>query len=511
MSKNLKNIINKYKKESKKDGFKTRTNKDLQKDRDKIKSGYMKRLVLAFVGTLIITALWKLFTGDYTPIQRGGEEQGVLLSDNIDSGEGEPSIEIMKGDIAKVKEEMDGLKNEYEDKLHAQQAEYQKKLAEVEEKAKHALEEQAKKNTELSKNKDDNTTDEKVAAVRNSLTSQIDMLKESMKMLISRKNENLPSYKMQDANAIGSVEDDKALKNEVLVDDNEDEASIIRDPDAPKYVFEEYSIGNLGESADVQAVLDTAEKNTTIDLEITTGLSEGLLVTGVQAPTFGQGKENPKPVMVTFTSPVLLANDETANITDCVGVGAAVGNMNTKRAEITVTRLSCIMEQHGEKYKVSAKVKGFLMGRDGAYGVPGRLVDSGSKVVMRQLQVGFLQGVASAFQFSQGRGLNSVGGTNVSTISQLPNAETAMYQGVSGAASTGLNSLAAYYTSMMDGLYPTVSVMAGVSVDVFWPEDTKIKLEKVKLYDVSDSGNSHESIEHPFQTEADEELVYDSW
>lgn len=512
MKKDTKSIVDKYKKESKRDGFNTRTNRDLQKDRDKIKSGYMKMLVFAFVGTLILTAAYKFITGDYTPIQRGTESTGVLLKDSIDLGDREPSIELLKGDIAKVKKDMSGLKSEYEDKLQAQQAEYQKRIAEIEAKARLALEKQSKKNAEMkNKNGDNNNTEEKIAEVRNSFSSQIEQLKKSMKMLISKKDENLPSYKKNNSNAVGSVGDDKTLKNEVLVDGGEGTKTVLGDPDKPKYVFEQYTIGNLGAGADVQAVLDTAEKNTTIEFEITTGLSEGLLITGVQAPTFGEGKENPKPVMVSFTSPVLLANEETANITDCVGVGSAVGNMNTKRAEITVTRLSCIMEQYGQKFKVSAKVKGFLMGRDGAYGVPGRLVDSGSKVVMRQIQVGFLQGVASAFQYSQGTGIYGVGGTNVSTIGQLPDSQTAMYQGASNAASTGLNSLAAYYTSMMDGLYPTVSVMAGVSVDVFWPEDTKIKLEKVKLYDVTDRGNSGESVDQPFQTEADEELVYDSW
>lgn len=508
MNKDSKSIIDKYKKEANKDGFKTRTNKDLQNDRDKIKSGYIKKAIIIFVVTLVLMASWKFIIGDYEPIQRGGVHKGELLTDSIDAGTGEPSIELLKGDLAAVKKNINGLKGEYEDKLHDQQVEYQKKLAELEEKNKRAFEAQIKKEAEALENKkDDNATDEKVAEIRNSFTSQIEQLKESMKMLVARKDENLPTYTRNSVGTIG----DNVLNDEVLIDSNGTETPIARDPDKPKYVFEQYAIGNLGEGADAQSVLASADQNTSATFEITTGLSQALLITGVQAPTFGEGKENPKPVMVSFTSPILLANDETANITDCVGVGVAIGNMNTKRAEITITRLSCIMEQHGEKYKVSTKVKGFLMGRDGSYGVPGRLVDSGSKVVMRQLQVGFLQGVASAFQYSQGSATYGATGTNVSTVGQFPGANTAMYQGTSSAASTGLNSLANYYTSMMEGLYPTVSVMAGVSVDVFWPDDQKITLEKVKLYDVDDRGNSGESIDQPFQTEADEELVYDSW
>jgi len=509
MDKDIKSIINKYKKESKKDGFKTRTSKDLQKDRDKIKSGYVKKLIFSFVATLLLVASWKFFTGDYTPIQRATDQE-ILIADNIEAGSGEPFVEILKDNIENLKNEIQALKNEYNEKLHAQEKEYQTKLDEVKEKARKAIEEQDSKNQALISKKDDNSTDEKIIAVRNSLLSEIEQLRESLKSIIAEKKETLPVYEKQYANAVDAVNND-ILKSEVLTD-MDTKGTKEGDSSEPKYVFEQYDIRKLKAEVDEQIVLNdnkNNENNETLKYEITVGLSQALLITGVQAPTFGEGRENPKPVMVSFTSPVLLANDYKANITDCVGVGAAVGNMNTKRAEITITRLSCVMEQNGEKYKVSAPVKGFVIGRDGAYGVPGRLVDSGAKVVMRQLQVGFLQGVASAFQYSQA-GLQGAYLTN-GTIGELPKPKNMALSGASNAASTGLNSLASYYTSMMEGLYPTISVRAGVSIDVFWPKDHTITLQKVKLYDVDDQGDYQDSIDFPFQTESDEELVYDSW
>jgi hypothetical protein len=186
--------------------------------------------------------------------------------------------------------------------------------------------------------------------------------------------------------------------------------------------------------------------------------------------------------------------------------------MNTRRAEITITKLNCILEKEGRTYKVEKKVVAYLIdGKDGAYGLKGRLVDSGARIVMRQLQIGFLQGVTQAFQTALQPPVQQTATTSgILTAPVLPSfGASSQYGAVSGGVS-GLNALADYYKQMMDGLYPTISVRAGREVGVFWRGGETITLKGTRLFSVTGRIND-EDRNQPFATESSEELEYETW
>ncbi len=232
-------------------------------------------------------------------------------------------------------------------------------------------------------------------------------------------------------------------------------------------------------------------------LHIMTGLAEATLITGVSAATFGEGVKSPKMVMLSVKGDLFGANDHTENLSDCLLFATATGNMNTKRAELLVTRLSCSIYDNGKYYKIeqTGNPLGWVIGEDGKYGLKGRLVSSAAEVVLRQLIVGFLQGVATAFATpSVGYVPQSYyggGGDN-----QIVDSQKAFSGGVSGGANSALNSLAEYYQQMLDGLYPYIDIKAGRQVSVIFMgfQDT-IKTRYIPIDVTSDYGDEGDEFE----------------
>lgn len=197
-------------------------------------------------------------------------------------------------------------------------------------------------------------------------------------------------------------------------------------------------------------------------LHIMTGFAKATLITGVSASTFGEGIEHPKPVILSLDSPSVIANDDQEDLQDCMLIGEASGNMNSSRAEIKITRISCsATNKEGKKVKIefAADPIGWVIGEDGKYGLKGRLVDSAGKIILRQIMVGFLQGVATAFQPQQVYIPNPVSATG--TVQSLSS-------GIAGGVNTAFTSLAQYYQKMLEGMYPYIDVMPGRRVTVLF-------------------------------------------
>jgi conjugal transfer pilus assembly protein TraB len=484
----LKSITDKYK-NRKEEGFKTTSTKDLQKERDSIKKSYYVKGFFLFIVTIVLLALFLMLTGNYEK-KRGGVDKIEPIADSIDVGSGNPGIEIVQEQIKTIQENQERDRLEYQQRLAEKEAQYKKDIAALEEKVKEA--EETAKQQPQPVIVDSNESEEKLVSLKNEVFSELEEFKKSI--LAEKKNVVIPQRHASSGPAPQNTPPSRPEKPQVKMEEYEITTMSLREGDAEKEAAE------------------ATEKEAKIGFSIVTGLSKALLVTGVQAPTYGGGLKNPKPVMVSFTTDILIPNDRSINIKDCNGLGTAIGNPNTKRAEITLTRLNCIVEQNGQIYKVEEKVEGYAIGEDGAYGIVGRLVDSGAKIAMREAQVGFLQGVVQILQASatpSSPTYFSSSGGGIVTPSFLSGSSAASYAAASGGQS-GLASLAEYYKSMMDGLYPTISVRAGREIGILWHGGETITMKATKIFDVDGTNNSND-LEQPFATEASEVLRYDEW
>jgi len=230
------------------------------------------------------------------------------------------------------------------------------------------------------------------------------------------------------------------------------------------------------------------QKKENIPYHLMTGFVKAILITGVSAPTFSAGLLNPKPVLLSVMGKAIIANDQNENIKNCLLIGKATGNMNTSRAEILITRISCSIPTNTpgvyKKIEAIGNPIGWVIGEDGKYGLRGRLVDSAGKVIVRQIMVGFLQGVSQAFAPS------TILPVQTTTTNTLKNVQTALGSGISQGASNAFASLAQYYKKMLDGMYPYVDVMAGRKVTVLLKGFQNIRITKYRKVDVSKTGNN---------------------
>lgn len=233
------------------------------------------------------------------------------------------------------------------------------------------------------------------------------------------------------------------------------------------------------------------EKNTTKPpLHIMTGFAEATLITGVAAPTFGEGVKNPKPVMLTIDSKNVIANDHQENLEDCIVMGTATGDMASSRVEILVTRLSCsAVSKKGIRQKIEFQSEpiGWVIGEDGQYGLKGRLVDSAGKLLLRQLSVGFLQGVSMAFSTPSVGIIPTTG--NVSPFNQ-ENLSNSISTGASQGVGSGLNSLAEYYKKMIDNMFPTIQLRPGRHVSIMFKGFDDVTSDQYRAINIDDEDDS---------------------
>jgi conjugal transfer pilus assembly protein TraB len=175
--------------------------------------------------------------------------------------------------------------------------------------------------------------------------------------------------------------------------------------------------------------------------------------------------------------------------------------MNSSRAEILVTRLSCsATKEDGSRVKIEHEAApiGWVIGEDGKYGVSGRLVDSAGKILTRQLSVGFLQGVSMAFA-TPNMGVVPYGSTSIINCDTV---NRGLSTGASQGVGTAFNSLADYYTKMLDGVYPYVDVKPGRKVTILFKgfEDVvKTEYEAITINDDSFIESDIEEIEIDYE------------
>lgn len=200
-----------------------------------------------------------------------------------------------------------------------------------------------------------------------------------------------------------------------------------------------------------------------IEFDLTTTLVRVTLINGIKAPTLDIGVKNPTPVLMSIEGVAYAANDNTRDVLKgCLLRGIAVGNINTSRAEIFGTHLSCILEKDsGKKYKIEHTFPNnevWIKGEDGADGVPGLIVDSSGKILAKSAAIGFIQGLTNYFSAQNlVTGGTSIG-TSQNTVSQLG---TSMQSGIGEGMSSGFDLIVAKYEEILGGYYPFIDVKGG--------------------------------------------------
>lgn len=183
---------------------------------------------------------------------------------------------------------------------------------------------------------------------------------------------------------------------------------------------------------------------------------EGVLITGMDAPTSGVTQKNPVPSLMRIKTDATMPNLYSLGVKECFVMISGFGVMATERAQLRTESISCI----GPDGKVmESKLDGYVVGEDGKAGLRGRLVSKQGAILAKSMTAGFLSGLGTAMSPSTVPQLNIAPGA--SQQFQGPNignaAQTGAYKGVADSAKM----ISQFYLEMAKEMFPVVEIDAG--------------------------------------------------
>ena len=256
------------------------------------------------------------------------------------------------------------------------------------------------------------------------------------------------------------------------------------------------SISTLYEDEDAKG----KGKFKSFEVDLTTALVRATLLTGVRAATLDVGVSNPSPVLLSLEGSVHLSNDYVTDLRGCFLRATAIGNINTEKAEIFGTNLSCvIVAEDGKKYKIDhtfANNEVWIKGEDGSDGVAGKLVDSSGKVLAKSAAIGFAQGLSSYFA-SQATPTGILGTTDSGEQTTI---QASVQNGTASAMTKSFELIVAQYEKILSGYYPYIDVKGGrKNLTVFFGGGVKMKVEEFE--DPSLETMIHNNMERGYESD----------
>jgi len=243
-------------------------------------------------------------------------------------------------------------------------------------------------------------------------------------------------------------------------------------PAAPAEVIG--AIGVLSNQAavkDDKAAEDKGVKKKPRKVYLPPSFMEARLLTGFDASTSGDGKNNPEPVLLRIQTPAILPNDVKANLRGCFVIAEAVGRLNKERADVRLTNLSCL-SQNGNAV-IDTPIKGFVTDSDSKIGLSGRVVSKMGAATARAVIAGLFGGAGDAIKAgAQSQSLSPLGSTAIVDSSKLGKA--AVGGGVGEAAKT----LHDFYLDLAKQATPVIEVGATKQITVVITEGKEIEIKE---------------------------------
>lgn len=246
-------------------------------------------------------------------------------------------------------------------------------------------------------------------------------------------------------------------------------------PPLPPPHKEEKIIGAIGILSNQSAVPPAAKESPDKKKEERTvylppSFMEAMLLTGFDASTSGDGKNNPEPLLLRIQAPAVLPNDVKANLRGCFIIAEAVGKLNKERADVRLVSLSCI----GRKGQavIDTTVKGFVTDSDSKVGLSGRVVSKMGAATARAVVAGIFGGAGNALQASTLTQSTTALGTST-VVDQNQLAKSA----VGGGLSEGAKTLHDLYLDLAKQATPVIEVGAAKKVTVVISEGKELAIK----------------------------------
>ncbi len=197
---------------------------------------------------------------------------------------------------------------------------------------------------------------------------------------------------------------------------------------------------------------------------------KGMLLSGVIAPTMGEGLNDPIPSLLRVTGISNLPNFSKADIRGCFILAETKGNLATETVSFRLKTLSCI-KNDGSTYE--KPITGYVTGENGMEGLPGRVVSKQGAIIARAFAAEFAGGIAEAFE-EQGQIVSTTASGVVTTLDPNKTLETGLFAGTSAA----LNRISEFYMDLAENMVPVIEINSGRKIDIVFT--TEVNFDEVE-------------------------------
>lgn len=182
---------------------------------------------------------------------------------------------------------------------------------------------------------------------------------------------------------------------------------------------------------------------------------QGVMLTGLDAPTGKGALKDPVPVLVRVQKDAILPNRYRADVRECFVLMAGQGDLASERAYLRSESISCVRK---DNQVIDLGMKAYVVDTDGKAGLRGRLVSKQGSVLSKAILASFADGVSQAFK---GRSpALQLDNQDVQPVS----VDAAGYNGAIMGASSSLDRISKYYLDLADQLFPILEIDAGREV-----------------------------------------------
>lgn len=185
-------------------------------------------------------------------------------------------------------------------------------------------------------------------------------------------------------------------------------------------------------------------------------MMEGVLLTGMDAPTGNGSASEPYPVTIRLTSLAHLPNRFTTNVRECLVLAAGFGRLDSERVHLRTEMLSCILNDNSV---IDMPLEGYITGEDGKVGLRGTVVERTGQLLMRAGLAGLGSGFSEALKPQRVQSVqtgNAAGGIQF----EPPDTGDVLTVGAYAGAATAMEKLSDYYLERADQIFPIIEVDA---------------------------------------------------
>lgn len=208
-----------------------------------------------------------------------------------------------------------------------------------------------------------------------------------------------------------------------------------------------------------------------------TTMLTGTMITGMDAPTSKQARNDPFPALVRIQKEAILPNNFRADVRDCGMIVGGFGDLSSERVLLRGETISCVRNDGGV---IEVSVDAWATGEDGKAGVRGRVVSKQKEYITRAMMAAFVQGASQLFS------VQSIPTIRISRGDSDKDDQAAFQQAfnpnaVQGAAVSGvgsaLNRISEYYMDMAENLFPVIEIDAGRQIDFIIKKGASLKIK----------------------------------